>query len=217
MDYHRHTLEMIRRWPPTLSSEAIDAAARRLGITIPEAVRQWYSVGDAVQIRERYSNADYPTSPDDFTVERAQDNPVIEFLGENQGVCSWAFLLNGSDDPPVMINLDPPADEAWRYCVDRFSTFIYCRVFDHIHWYDDLMYGEIYGPLSEGDLAFLRDRFREEPTTLNRANSQTYRFSQGERRMIIWTMEDQSDWYVSSDTKDDLEELKSILQSVWDR
>ena len=215
MEYHRRTLEMISLWPPTGSSHIIDAAAERLGIAIPAAVRQWYSIEVAVELLERYSNSDYPTSPEDFTVERARNNSVIEFLGENQGVCSWAFALDGTDDPPVLINLNPPADDAWRDCSDHFSSFVYCRIFDHIHWYDDLMYGEIYDPLSESDLSFLRDRFTEEPKTINRADSLTYRFSQGERRIIIWTMDGQSDWYVSSNTNDDLDELKAILQPLW--
>jgi hypothetical protein len=215
MEYHRRTLEMIGRWPASVSSQGIDAAAARLGLPIPEAVKQWYSVDGTVEILGSYSNCDYPTSPDDFAIECANDRSVIAFLSENQGVCSWAFVLNGSEDPSVMINLNPPDENAWRDCAEHFSSFVFCRVFDHIHWYDDLMYGEIYGPLTDRDLAFLRDRFTEEPMTRNRADSPTYRFSEGERRIVIWTMEGQSDWYVSSNTQADLKELKGILQPLW--
>nr|BFE59268.1 hypothetical protein GCM10020063_037940 [Dactylosporangium thailandense] len=75
---------------------------------MPASVREWYSLAAGQEIR------------------------LLPFMIENQGVCFWAVMLDGSDDPPVMISLDDlePSDE-WTMLAATFSDLVYTRIWDH--------------------------------------------------------------------------------------
>src|SRR5258706_593941 len=103
MSCHSATFQLLGFEPQ--NSGAAEAAVRqvemRLAISLPKSVRDWYGRQDAVRILADHSNADPPIPMKDFALLDWQSHQLLPFRNENQGVCTWAIDLNGSDDPPV--------------------------------------------------------------------------------------------------------------------
>ncbi len=169
----------------------------------------------------------------------------LVFMCENQDVCAWALALDGSDDPPVVVSADPDGeasvrpnevrgtDEAklkapWLPCAPSFSTFVACQVWDHTAIWVEPTFNETdpillqaqATPLTERDLAFLRERFDEGPTTSGWPGTQ-YRFSRAGGppstgaggRLLLTATPDQTDWWF---TADDEATLTALAQELWD-
>jgi hypothetical protein len=51
---------------------------------------------------------------------------------ENQGVCTWAIALDGTDDPFVVVEKDSGTPPTWQMCTDSFSQWVYYLVHDGI-------------------------------------------------------------------------------------
>lgn len=93
--------------------------------------------GGGIDLLQRNSNCDAPIdieklgSPvesqwNDITDGAAEGHLV--FMVGNQAVCIWAVQLDGSDAPSVVVARD--SDLEWRPCVETFSTFIACQVWN---------------------------------------------------------------------------------------
>src|SRR5215510_4271655 len=133
MSYNAKTIGMLRKPVPEGNEQSIVLAERRLGIRLPESVREWYSEIDGRDVLSKYSNDDWSLAPSEFLCFEVCGKELVKVLIENQGVCWWGFELNGSDDPPVHVNLDPPPDNLIQYSA-AFSEFTYVRVFDFDGW-----------------------------------------------------------------------------------
>jgi len=93
-----------------------------------------------VEILATHSNCDHPTPLDRLgEIEQvwhkadSRDSAPKSYLPtmtENQGVCRWAIELDGSDDPPVVVEVDSTSGVSWQHCADTFSTFVYTQVWD---------------------------------------------------------------------------------------
>jgi len=85
-------------------------------------VREWYEQEDACRLLLYYSNGDplleiaelcaplhdtHRGGPHDLFARG-----LLPFRFENQGVCVWAVQLSGSDDPPVVVDLEIRGQEA---------------------------------------------------------------------------------------------------------
>ncbi len=55
---------------------------------------------------------------------------MIPIRWENQGVCTWAILLDGSDDPPVLVDVDS-GGTTWQRLARNLSTYVYSCVWDY--------------------------------------------------------------------------------------
>ena len=151
MVYHHRTFERLLRRPAlNLNPAAID----RLPL-LPASVAEWFALPESLDPSGPFSSGDWVVHPDDFDAQiitirpgrrdcfarglpkghQIDGAPAKVFLVENQGVCWWAFTDTG-DDPPVYVTYRPPP-ENWRRCSDSFSTFVYTRIFDHIHFFEE--------------------------------------------------------------------------------
>ncbi len=127
---------------------AIDRFAAVRGFPLPASVRQWYSLAAGHETLRRFSNEDRVYAahelgrperywPDGDPDREREWDPVAErqllpFMIENQGGCSWAVVLDGSDDPPVMISFDDlEPDDEWTMLTASFSDLVYTRIWDH--------------------------------------------------------------------------------------
>src|SRR5437868_559831 len=111
---------------PQVSAAAIsevEHAERRLGFQLPSSVRQWYCNADAIGILARYSNDDWPISLREFAVKEWKTHRLLPFKNENQGVCIWAIMLDGSDDPPVYVDVDSNGVQ-WNMQAPTFSAYV---------------------------------------------------------------------------------------------
>jgi hypothetical protein len=124
-------------------------------------------------------------------------------------------LLDGSDDPPVVVDVD-----------SRFHTWVSCGVTfaEHLHaWMwdfakvlqQDLLLQTQNQPLSESAIGRLRHQFESGPSTLGWPGRAQYRFARDGQRILIWANDDQSDWFLAADTKDGLRALLATVRE-WD-
>lgn len=144
MRYHQVTFDLLRKRPRT-SKRAVAALERRervLGVTLPESLREFYSVQGASAILTEHSNDDEAVPIERLGDPEALAHGFLKVQDENQGVAAWYVRLDGSDDPPVEVGcegnrLEAPegrnAPSFWDVAVfqrvaDRFSAFVYDRV-----------------------------------------------------------------------------------------
>ncbi len=124
-----------------------DALARlerrehELGLRLPAAVREWFALNlpdDLWGLGDQDKpygivNLGPVESGYGHDLEHhplAQDYLVI--MDEHQHVARWAVHLDGSDDPPVIIQTyNDRLGSQWHRHADRFSTFAYARVWDY--------------------------------------------------------------------------------------
>jgi hypothetical protein len=180
-NYHRDATALLPTSPrfSGTAAEVLDRRERELGIQFPDAIREWYLLEGAVDLLRQHSNADKPLPIDrlgepfsnwygcgsrDFVAQG-----LVVFMHENQGVCNWAFKLDGSPDPEVVVEVDTAPNDEWLPCADKFSTFIYCQVWDYRHVLDienDGVGVSAQEPgLAQSDLQFLQANFLQRPTT----------------------------------------------------
>ena len=113
--FHQASFNLIGAMPLFGSSRLTD---------LPASVAEWYSCSNALELLARYSNDDHPLPPDEFRRHTFDNHKLVVFMIENQNVCWWAYEDDGSADPAVWVNVDPPPN-AWRLCCSKFSTFVY--------------------------------------------------------------------------------------------
>lgn len=143
------------------------AAERRLGITLPLALREAYRLFGRRE--DLTGNHDVLLSPADLYLDERGE--VLVFRHENQGAASWGVVVDDPErsDPAVVIRADlaDKAAEKWEGWLDRFSLACVETVLsESLHapegWCDFL--GEL-GPdgaesLAEGGV---RLRFADDP------------------------------------------------------
>jgi len=225
--YHQATLDLINE-QPLVSEEAVvalDHLQRKRNFILPASVRAWYSLQRAVTLLDKYSNADRAVDVEQlggidryWSAGRWHEIDLFEkgllpILSENQGVCTWAIQLGGTNDPNVLVSFDDMMPFAkWQPYADTFSIFVYTRIWDYQGILSDyLLYG--WEPvLSPDELRFLRTHFIEGPQTFTYPAVFTYRFSKGSQRILLWEGEHHTDWWLSATSE---EELLQLTKAVW--
>jgi hypothetical protein len=115
--------------------------------------------------------------------------PVLPVLYETQGCCWWGLVLDGSDDPPVVVCRGDQGD-LWDHHAGSFSAFVCARVFDRSLWRRDGMRREVYLPraMLGDELRTLRSVFRTEATTRDDFGQFSYRFSRAGQRCSVMVL-----------------------------
>ncbi len=212
---------------------AISDRERRLGVKIPAAVAEWYPLRGAVEILVGAS--------DDEAVGLEELGEPLDGWGggrrdfvreglliiriENQGVCHWAVPLDKGDDPQVLVEVDSPPDRLlWQLHAPNFSGYVFTLAWDR------LAFGLPYGlaaqdqPLGQQDLALLKRRFVQRPSTYTWPGRVTYRFERDDQRVVVWNADGfdhddpraefgaQADWWLHAGTGASLASLARELR-----
>jgi hypothetical protein len=223
--YHARTLQLLGVAPrisPT-AVEELDRVERRIGRSLSASVREWYSQEGACQLLRRYSNDDRPLEIAEFGVPRTDTHGggphdllsrnLRVFRYENQSVCVWAVLLDGSDDPPVVLDFDSQF-KTWTPCATTFSGHWYAWMWDYaLVLSQGLLIQAQNQPLSETALEFLGRYFAAGPKTFGWPGHTQHRFSSADERILIWSSDGQADWWLSADRE---ESLRRWVGMVWD-
>jgi hypothetical protein len=231
--FHAATFELIGKKPGG-SRRALDLLKQRerqCGIGFPAAVREWYLAGGP----GLGMDIGCGETADEMVALRELGKPLANWyamgtadlvaagllvvMHENQGVCTWTVKLDGSDDPPVVVEVDSSAKAAslsrirWQRCAESFSTFMYCRAWDHGHALDRISFGLFAQDraLARRDVAFLRAHFTEGPTTFGHPGVVNYRFFTEDSAILIWAGKGQSDWHLMAASE---EALLRLLRQV---
>jgi len=190
----------------------VESAERRLGFRLPPAVREWYCNEEAIDILARYSHQDPPIPLKEFAVTEWQSLRLLPFKYENQGVCTWSISLDGSDDPPVYVDVDSDGKQ-WNVQAPTFSAYVYACVWDYALVMDKSALVQAQNePLSEEAVGELRRLFREQPATFGWPGSTQHRFAGRDQAILIWAGGSQADWFVGAG---DASSLESALRAVW--
>ena len=196
--------------PAALSEVA--HAERRLGFGLPASVQEWYCNAEAIEILGKYSNQDWPIPLREFAVNEWKTHRLLPFKNENQEVCVWAFVLDGSDDPPVYVDVDSNGAQ-WNMQAPTFSVYVYACVWDYAFVLDQPALVQAQNePLSTEAVGQLRARFSEQPSTFGWPGSTQHRFAGKDQAVLIWAGDDQADWFVGARNALALE---SALRAVW--
>jgi len=126
---------------------------------------------------------------------------LIPFRNENQGVCVWALLLDGSADPPVYVDVDTDGRE-WHLLAPAFSTYIQTCVWDYktvLH--RTALVQAQNAPLSAAAVLQLEAMFQKEPMTHGWPGSTQYRFQGSGFAILIWSSERQAEWFLSGENE----------------
>jgi hypothetical protein len=213
--YHAQALRLIGAVPKVAPQAAglIVAIEGRLGRPLPASLCEWYSLEGACELLMQYSNGDPPVAITDLGRDTLIAGDSLIFRHENQGVCAWAVRLNGSDDPPVVVDYCTGFTEC-RPCANTFSDYVYSCVWD---WGLVLNHATIQAqnpPISDEALSFLRRDFTAELETNGWPGEIQYRFSSPDQRILVWAAKDQADWWLAGDSDDALCRLVRSLRDV---
>jgi hypothetical protein len=213
--FHYATFELLGTQARTSRAAfgELESTERRLGMRLPPAVREWYSYEGALPILAMHSNDDPPIPVLEFAFAESTAGQLIPIRWENQGVCTWAILCDGSDDPPVLVDVDS-GGTAWQLLAQTFSTYVYTCVWDyHVVLRRPALVQAQNGPISPQSLRDLAILFDEGPRTFGWPGSAQYRFAGSHLGVLIWSAEDQADWFVGAA---DATSLESALRLVWE-
>jgi len=214
MAWHTRTFGLLGFEPHDCAAAeaAVQQAEKRLGMSLPHSVRDWYVREGAIKILADHSNADPPIPMKDFAVVGWQAHQLLPFRHENQGVCTWAIDLNGTDDPPVYVDVDTNGQE-WQLLSSCFSQYVYSCVWDYriVFGQPGLVQAQN-GALSPSAHGTLTTLFEEEIETHGWPGCTQYRFHKNGKAILIWDRPEQADWFIAAPTR---EALESAVIAVW--
>lgn len=194
------------------SAQRLVEIQTRWGVSVPPSVAEWYRRGDAISILRKHSNGDPPIDVSAFETITWQSRLLLPIRHENQGVCTWAIDLDGSDDPPVLVDVDTDGEQ-WNPFADTFSEFVYSGIWDYVRVFLQPALAQAQNPpLSSDAVAVLQRTHVQEISTHGWPGGMQYRFEASNDAILIWSTTDQADWFAAASTAN---ALKDLLQSIW--
>jgi len=142
-----------------------------------------------------------------------QAHEGIHFFTECQGCWSWWILLNGAEDPPVIV--ESLFDEAQILACDKLSDFIFACAWDHSIMDSPFFQSGCYTSEKEF-LVFLRNRCVEKPTTRLTSTEHRYRFECKNGRLFLF--EETGQIFFAAENEESKNEWMTILKPfvAWD-
>ena len=132
---------------------------------------------------------------------------------ENQGVCTWAVDIDGSENPAVFVDVDTNGMH-WDMLAESFSNYVYSCVWDYqIVLKQSALVQAQNCTLSEVAENILSEMLTPEVKTHGWPGSTQHRFRDPRFGVLIWNSDQQADWFVGAS---DGESLRLALESVWE-
>jgi hypothetical protein len=208
--------------PSSLSATAehhLRLAEERIGNPLPAAFRRFMALEGAGEFLGRFRNDDHPIGLAELGLALPRwhgydplSEQILPFMRENQDVCVWGIWLNGSDDPPIVVDVDSGSPPKWELCADSFTNWLACQFWDwgHPEW----SFAANGRPLDQEVLSSMRQHFDEGLQTWAWPGKVNYRFINGRSKLLVWSGEDQCDWWLAPTapdfTFDALDEIERI-------
>ncbi len=214
MSLHDETFRLLGVTPSKSASAVneLDDVERRLSVTLPPSIRDWYERDSAIRILAEHSNDDPPVEVRDFEPFRWQSRTLLPIRYENQGVCTWVVDLDGTEDPQVFVDVDSEGKE-WCLHAQSFSKYVYSCVWDYkmVHQQPAVVAAQNC-ELTEAAIGELTKRFKAELITHGWPGRTQHRFQRSNQTILIWTTEGQADWNIAAANA---ASLRSALESIW--
>jgi hypothetical protein len=195
------------------AQKQLDESELRLGITLPTSVREWYERESAIRVLVENSNDDPPIDVSKFELASWQSKTLMPIRRENQGVCTWAVEIDGTEDPAVFVAVDNNGMH-WNLVADKFSDYVYSCVWDYQVVLKQIGLVQAQNcRLTKIARNLLLEALTPVLTTHGWPGSTQFRFSNPRFGVLIWDSEGQADWFVGAC---DAESLRVGLDAVWD-
>lgn len=221
--YHSDTLNLLRLDPTFLPFDItlVEEKERSMGLTLPGAVREWYSLVPTLVNSLNDQIMFVSLSELGNPIENWYESGPLDGLkkgllfvaAEAQGVCNWLVVLGDSGDPVVLVEPES-GSRNWREYTEKFSTFVYTVAWDGLYQKSEpkCRLSAQDKSVSRVDLELLRKGFIEGTTTRWWPGKTNYRFSKGDKHVLIWDNEtDEADWFIWADSKESLSELANTV------
>jgi hypothetical protein len=212
--FHSRTFRLLGAQPPISDAafSEVERAEQRLGRRLPGSVREWYAFGGALRILAEHSNNDPPIPVDKFAISEWKSLQLLPVRVESQGVCMWSIVLDGSDDPPVYVDVDSNGTD-WQLLSPTFSAYVYACVWDYqVVLGQPALVQAQNKSVTEGTIESLCSTFNEEPRTFGWPGSTQYRFAGKAHGILIWSNKNQADWFIGAT---DEWPLEPVLSAIW--
>ena len=215
--YHEQALELAgQKLEMSPSAEArVRSLETELGRRVPLSLRQLVVSNLWPALLAQFSNCDEPIEVEAMSRppwrKRSLDAPVIlPFMVENQGVCTWAVRLDGSDDPEVLVEVDSGDPPEWQTAAPSFSAWLNCQVRDHLLLERALFTAQA-EPLEPATLSELEQTFSCGPKTYGWPTPVVHRFSSSLGSILLWAGDDQCDWWIAPSS---LSQARDLLDAL---
>jgi hypothetical protein len=121
--------------------------------------------------------------------------------------------MDGSEDPPVYVDFDSQF-KRWTKCAPTFSEHLYAWMWDFALVLNSQSVVQAQNQkLSPEAIAFLLDNFAAGPKTYGWPGHTQFRFSNGDKRILIWASENQADCWLKAGNE---ESLRELLLAIWE-
>ncbi len=196
----------------------IQSTETRLGVRLPDSVREWYSLMDSVGTLEQWSGPGmaillgrFSESPQAAIVRPHEvAHSLLPVLLENQGVCRWAVALDGTPDPPVYVEVQDSRDPGWALHAEEFSSFLLALFWDFRE--GKFHYSAQETSLSDTDFCRLEKSLALGPPTYRWPARQNWRFRRSDAYLSLWHSEgEQTDWMIHGTSEPPLLELLRMV------
>lgn len=214
MSFHSATFGLLDAEPRILLSarQRLDETELRLGIKLPVSLREWYERESALRILSEHSNDDPPIEVSSFALTQWHSQTLLPIRYENQGVCTWAVNLDGSDDPAVFVDVDTNGKH-WNVLAQRFSDYVYSCVWDYkVVLQQPALVQAQNRALTEAAVEALTTTLKPEMVTHGWPGSTQFRFRGSHHGVLIWAADCQTDWFVGAR---DAVSLRAALAQIW--
>jgi hypothetical protein len=222
--FHQSACDLLGLAPTVDLDEraAIAERERWLGVRLPAAVVEWYSLRGAMDVLagatgDRALGAAELGEPSDgwgggLTPLVRQGLLVIRV--EHQGACHWAVRLDDGTDPRVLVEVGSQSNGViWRLHAASFSDYVFTLAWDRLAFVLPYCLAAQDLPLERRDLALLEQEFAQRQRTWAWPGHTNYRFERGDQRVVIWEGDGQADWSLLAGSAEGLEALGRTL---WD-
>lgn len=235
MNHHQRTFDFFVLLGETLDTLPVESMPQPPSM-LPTAVTQWYQVQESSSLWKWYTASDYSAVRLDvelsewylpdvcFDMRGWIKGPILPVVYETQGCCWWGVLLDGSDDPSVVV-AESDRGERWDYFAGSFSDFVFARVFDFAKYAKAEVQRnvEVDEEVNVEQLRELQKEFHVGPTTRVQDRCFTYRFSkEGQYFFVINYERDNrslgySCWYLWAKDNEHFQELINTLRRIYPR
>lgn len=207
--FHQRTYETFSIQPANGEMERVKQAEARLGVSLPEALKEWYARPDAVTLASRQ---DCLHSLEKIGLIKFDGKSYLHFMTENQGVCIWATEIDSLPDPPVLVNVD---NHGWKPYSSSFSDAIFCQIWD---WQDYPIsaYADA-DTLKAEELSVLQNLFQALPKTRGwPSSSQSIRLDGQDRSLLLWIGSGMCHFNLRARSSNAFKELLNLIWNMSD-
>src|SRR5919197_4760568 len=174
--FHQSACDLLGLAPTVDLDEraALTERERQLGVRLPAALVEWYSLRGAMDVLAGATGArplgttELGEPPDGWGggVAHLVEQGLLVIRVEHQGACHWAVRLDDGADPRVLVEVGSQGNGViWRLHAASFSDYVFTLAWDRLAFVLPYCLAAQDQPLERRDLAMLEREFTQRQRT----------------------------------------------------